>query len=85
MSAWAIVAVVAIIFGSLTSIYKLRHDSQMGITRDHKGKPIELVREERDEARAELADLRERVKVLERIATDPSRRTAEEIEKLRDE
>lgn len=40
---------------------------------------------ERDAARAELEDLRERVKVLERIATDPSRRTAEEIEKLRDE
>ncbi|GGD56340.1 hypothetical protein GRI62_02855 [Erythrobacter arachoides] len=42
------------------------------------------LREERDEARAELADLRERVKVLERIATDPARRTAEEIEALRD-
>ncbi|MGB3166381.1 MAG: hypothetical protein WBA68_06350 [Alteraurantiacibacter sp.] len=40
---------------------------------------------ERDEARDELEQLRERVKVLERIATDPSRRTAEEIEKLRDE
>ena len=39
---------------------------------------------ERDEARSELSDLRERVKVLERIATDPSRRTAEEIENLRD-
>ncbi|KLI64164.1 hypothetical protein [Aurantiacibacter marinus] len=33
----------------------------------------------------EVESLRERVKVLERIATDPSRRTAEEIEKLRDE
>ncbi|WP_340587025.1 hypothetical protein [Erythrobacter alti] len=33
----------------------------------------------------EVVSLRERVKVLERIATDPARRTAEEIEKLRDE
>ncbi|RIV87786.1 hypothetical protein [Aurantiacibacter zhengii] len=33
----------------------------------------------------EVEALRERVKVLERIATDPARRTAEEIEKLRDE
>lgn len=37
---------------------------------------------------AELEDkvgqLRERVKVLERIATDPARRTADEIENLRD-
>ena len=85
MSGWVIVAIVAIVMGSLTSIYKARQDERRGITRDHKGKPIETVREERDEARAELADLRERVKVLERIATDPSRRTAEEIEKLRDE
>ena len=39
---------------------------------------------ERDAARTELQDLRERVKTLEKIATDPARRTAEEIEKLRD-
>ena len=31
----------------------------------------------------EVEQLRERVKVLERIATDPARRTADEIEKLR--
>ena len=40
---------------------------------------------ERDDARQELDHLKERVKVLERIATDPARRTAEEIDKLRDE
>ena len=39
----------------------------------------------RDEARREREELRERVQVLERIATDPARRTAEEIDKLRDE
>lgn len=32
----------------------------------------------------EVGQLRERVKVLERIATDPARRTADEIENLRD-
>ena len=37
------------------------------------------------ELESEVVSLRERVKVLERIATDPARRTAEEIEKLRDE
>ena len=40
---------------------------------------------ERDDARQELDQIKERVKVLERIATDPARRTAEEIDKLRDE
>lgn len=33
----------------------------------------------------EVVELRERIQVLEAIATDPARRTAEEIEKLRDE
>ncbi|MCP9222267.1 hypothetical protein MKP08_05845 [Erythrobacter sp. LQ02-29] len=44
-----------------------------------------MLRDDRDAARAELDELRDRVKVLERIATDPSRRTADEIEKLRDD
>lgn len=41
--------------------------------------------QQRDDARKELSELKERVQVLERIAVDPARRTAEEIEKLRDE
>ena len=48
--------------------------------------------EERNRARAEIADLRERVKVLERIATDgntlgasDTRRIAAEIDALRDQ
>lgn len=85
MSGWAIVALVAIIMGAFLRYQQMRRDERMGIMRDNRGEPIERIREERDEAQAELADLRERVKVLERIATDPARRTAEEIEKLRDE
>ena len=45
----------------------------------------ELPSEREEELETEVESLRERVKVLERIATDPARRTAEEIEKLRDE
>ena len=37
------------------------------------------------ELEREVEELRERVQVLEKIATDPARRTAEEIEKLRDD
>ncbi|WP_338240978.1 hypothetical protein [Aurantiacibacter hainanensis] len=47
--------------------------------------PSEGHSERERELEHEVEQLRERVKVLERIATDPSRRTAEEIEKLRDE
>lgn len=79
MSSWAIVAIVAIVMSAFVRIF----------TRDRRGEPqqdepAQRLRDERDEARAELADLRERVKVLERIATDPARRTADEIESLRD-
>ena len=37
------------------------------------------------ELEREVEELRERIQVLEKIATDPARRTAEEIEKLRDD
>ena len=45
----------------------------------------EALERERDEARADREEMRKRLEVLERIATDPARRTADEIEKLRDE
>ena len=38
---------------------------------------------ENDELKATVGRLEERLKVLERIATDPSRQLADEIEKLR--
>ena len=59
----------------------LRHRNERGRhLQDHEGQTQREV-----ELEEEVQQLRERVKVLERIATDPARRTAEEIEKLRDE
>ena len=80
MSGWAIVAIVAIVMSALVKIFS-RSENQ---NRVEDTRETAQLRDERDEARAELADLRERVKVLERIATDPARRTADEIEALRD-
>ena len=80
MSGWAIVAIVAIVMSALVKIFG-RSDNQNRVETTREATQL---RDERDEARAELADLRERVKVLERIATDPARRTADEIEALRD-
>ena len=80
MSGWAIVAIVAIVMSALVKIFS-RSEGQ---NRVENTRETAQLRDERDEARAELADLRERVKVLERIATDPARRTADEIEALRD-
>ena len=85
MSLWTMIFLLALC-GFVYAIWDKKHDSDRGITRDSRGDPLPPVNNEREaELQSEVEQLRERVKVLERIATDPSRRTAEEIEKLRDD
>ncbi|QPC98082.1 MULTISPECIES: hypothetical protein [Qipengyuania] len=87
MSFWtAVVIMVAII--SFTEMVKSRHRSRAGITRDHLGS--ETIGSNY-EAQREIEDLRERIKVLERIATEgntldarETQRISAEIEALRD-
>jgi cell division protein FtsB len=92
MSSWAIVALVAIVIWGIVESIRAR----AGIITDEDGNQKIAPREdgrtaaELDAARAELADLKERVKVLERIATDGNSgdareraRIASEIEALR--
>ena len=89
MSFWtAIVVIVAII--AFTEMVKSKHRSERGITRDERGN--ESVGQQGDpEAQREVEDLRERIKVLERIATEgnsldaaETKRISAEIEALRD-
>lgn len=55
----------------------------------HKGdgpdakRQVELLSTENDKLRGQVGRLEERLAVLERIATDPSRRIADEIDSLR--
>ncbi|MCZ8137605.1 MAG: hypothetical protein O9266_15045 [Porphyrobacter sp.] len=92
MSSWAIVALVAIVIWGIVESIRAR----AGIITDEDGNQKIALREdgrsaaELEAARRELADLRERVKVLERIATDGNTsaareqaRIAAEIEALR--
>jgi hypothetical protein len=92
MSSWAIVALVGIVIWGIVESVRAR----AGIITDEDGNQKLAAREdvgskgELDAARRELADLRERVKVLERIATDGNTsaareqaRIAAEIEALR--
>jgi uncharacterized protein YlxW (UPF0749 family) len=92
MSSWAIVAMVAIIVFGVVEYAKAR----AGIVTDENGNEKIVQREdsrsaaELEAARRELEDLRERIKVLERIATDSNSseareqaRIAAEIEALR--
>ncbi len=93
MSSWAIVALVGIVIWGIVEIARAR----AGIVTDEDGNqkisPRDDARStaELEAARRELADLRERIKVLERIATDGNTsdareraRIAAEIEALRE-
>lgn len=80
MSGWAAVAVVAIVVWGIVQAYKARN----GIVSDEHGNDRYI--EKRDhEAEREIKELRERIKVLERIATDDTeaKRLANEIDDLR--
>lgn len=92
MTSWAIVALVAIVIWGIVETVRAR----AGIITDEDGNEKIVPREdgraiaELETARRELAELRERVKVLERIATDANTgeareqaRIAAEIEALR--
>jgi hypothetical protein len=84
MTLWtAIVVIVAII--TLGELIKSKHRAQHGITTDAMGHERPLPREDAALKR-EIEELRERVKVLERIATEDrdTKRLSAEIERLRD-
>jgi hypothetical protein len=95
MSFWT-AAVIIVAIWALVQIYTRRHDRDLGVTRDEDGNPVFAPRDdtrsaaELEVARRELADLKDRVKVLERITTDAhsgdareQARIAAEIEALR--
>ena len=91
MSSWVIVVIVAIVMSGLVKIYSAQRDERLGVIRDEDGNPVSLSNRDDPEARRELEELRERIKVLERIATDgnsldarETRRISQEIEALRD-
>lgn len=84
MTFWtAIVVIIAII--CVTEVIKAKHRSRHGITRDYLGN--ETTAPPADPAlQREVEDLRERIKVLERIATEDreTKRLSAEIESLRE-
>jgi hypothetical protein len=91
MSGWAIVAIVAIVIWGGVQVFTRRHDRELGVTRDEDGNPVFPPQAEDPAAKREIENLRERVKVLERIATDgnsldtqDTKRIAAEIDALRD-
>jgi len=86
---WTAAVIIVAIWG-LVQIFTRRHDRDLGVARDEDGNPVFAPPKSDDAQQREIEELRERIKVLERIATDANtldaretRRIAEEIEKLR--
>jgi ABC-type phosphate transport system auxiliary subunit len=90
MSFWTAAVIIVMIWGIVT-IYTRRHDRELGVVRDEDGNPVFGPAKTDYDAGREIAELRERIKVLERIATEnntldarQTRQIAAEIEALRD-
>jgi hypothetical protein len=85
MSFWTFIFLV-VIAGMIYSGWRSKHLAQLGAYEDENGsiKRFDSAREK--ELEREVEELRERIKVLERIATDgrDTRLLSDEIEKLRD-
>ena len=72
--------------GDLRTNRQRRHDERAGITTPPGLTPTrenELLAEENAQLRAQATRLEERVRVLERIVTDPAKRVSDEIDALR--
>jgi hypothetical protein len=78
----AFVVIVAII--CMTELIKAKYRARHGITRDAMGNETPAARES-TELQREVEELRERIKVLERIATEDTevKRLSSEIDSLR--
>jgi hypothetical protein len=75
------VVVVTVVFGYLIVRMALKHEEKRLAM---KAAPNERVEQILAETQAEVARLRERVQVLERLVTDEDRRVASEISRLGD-
>lgn len=83
MSFWTAIVIIAAIWG-VASVIRARHNAETSNDTDYDGKAGGNPRRER-ELQAEITQLRERLEVLERIATDDrgSKQLSAEIESLR--
>ena len=83
MSFWtAVVIIVAI--GAVTSVIRGRQRANAGIIADKQGNESYIQQGDAD-AQREVEELRERIKVLERIATDSNTSEARKIAAISDE
>jgi hypothetical protein len=84
---WIAIMVIGIVaISAVSRVLRAKYNAQHGIITDRKGRPIQALAQPKDsELQREVETLRERIKVLERIATvgRQSNNLAAEIESLR--
>ena len=87
MNMWTAIMVIAIVaITSLARVMRARYLAEHNLVDDRRGNPVALPRTHEAELEREVSDLKKRLAVLERIATDDrqSKAIAQEIEALRD-
>ena len=92
MNMWTAIMVISIVaMTQIARVLRAKYQAQHGIVEDRKGRVQLLAQPSDGELEREVVTLRERIKVLERIATDANsshgRQTSDlaaEIESLRD-
>ncbi|MGP1282647.1 MAG: hypothetical protein ACTS1X_06700 [Parasphingopyxis sp.] len=77
-----VVAIVLICV--VAGVIRSRYNAQHGIIEDEDGNQRRIVDPDAGRMREEIKQLKERIAVLERIATDKGNRLEQEIEALRD-
>jgi hypothetical protein len=85
MSFWTAIVIIVAIIG-LTEVLKAKHRARHGITMDNAGNEKPVAPPNNPALEREVQELRERVKVLERIATEDreTKLLSAEIESLRE-
>ena len=85
MNLWEFILVISVA-GMIYSAWRSKHLAKIGAYEDEKGKIHQLGTGREAELEREVQELRERVKVLERITVDgrETHQLSDEIEKLRD-
>ena len=77
-----VVAIVLIV--TIAGVIRAKHNAKLGIVEDEDGNQRRIVDPDAGRMQDEIKQLKERIAVLERIATDKGNRLEQEIEALRD-
>lgn len=77
--------VAIVLITAIAGVLRAKYKAQHGIVEDSDGQSHRLVNPDTGRAQEEIKQLKARIAVLERIATDKSHRLEDEIEALRDQ